>query len=70
MHSRYANRKAWIYSKAKDDRLKFWKKYIDYYLSQTVFIDETLFRIGKAKQIKWRKLGKNIEFHIIRMEKR
>ena len=43
--------------KQKEDRLKFWKEYIDHDFSQTVFIDETLFRVGKAKQIKWRKIG-------------
>ena len=41
--------------KQKEDRLKFWKEYIDHDFSQTVFIDETLFRVGKAKQRKWRK---------------
>ena len=43
--------------KQKEDRLKFWKEYIDHDFSQTVFIDETLFRVGKAKQRKWRKIG-------------
>ena len=41
--------------KQKDNRLKFWKKYIYHDFNQTVFIDETLFRVGKTKQIKWRK---------------
>ena len=43
--------------KQKEDRLKFWKEYIDHDFSQTVFIDETLFRVGKANQRKWRKIG-------------
>ena len=43
--------------KQKEDRLKFWKEYIDHDFSQTVFIDETLFRVGKAKQRNWRKIG-------------
>ena len=43
--------------KQKEDRLKFWNEYIDHDFSQTVFIDETLFRVGKAKQRKWRKIG-------------
>ena len=41
--------------KQKEDRLKFWKKYIDHDFNKTVFIDETLFRVGKARQRKWRK---------------
>ena len=41
--------------KQKEDRLKFWKEYIGHDLSQTVFIYETLFRVGKAKQRRWRK---------------
>ena len=36
--------------KQKDDRLKFWKEYIDHDYSQTVFINEYLFRFGKATQ--------------------
>ena len=36
--------------------LKFLKEYIDNDFSQTVFIDETLFRVGKARQRKWRKI--------------
>ena len=35
--------------KQKIDTLKFWKEYIDQDFIQTVFIDETLFRVGKAK---------------------
>ena len=46
--------------KQKDDRLKFWNEYIYHDFSQTVFIDETLFRVGKAKQIKLRKIGKKL----------
>ena len=54
--------------KQKDDRLKFWKEYIDHDFSQTVFIDKTLFRVGKAKQRKLRKIGeKSIKFLIISM---
>ena len=34
--------------KHKDDRLKFWKEYIDHDFSKTVFINETLFRVGKT----------------------
>ena len=41
--------------KQKDDRLELWKEYLDHDFSQTVFIDETLFRVVKAKQRKWRK---------------
>ena len=41
--------------KNRDYRLKFWKEYINHDFSQTVFIDETLFRVGKAKQRKWKK---------------
>ena len=43
--------------KSKKNRLKLLKEYIDYDFSQTVFIDATLFRVGKAKQRKWRKIG-------------
>ena len=43
--------------KIKDDRLKLWKEYIDHDFSQIVFIDETLIRVRKAKQRKWRKIG-------------
>ena len=56
--------------KQKDDRLKFWKEYIDHDFSQTVFIDGTLFRVEKSKQRKWRKIGKSMEFHIISMKKK
>ena len=56
--------------KQKYDSLKFWKEYIDIDFSQTVFIDETLFRVGKAEKRKWRKIEKRMEFHIISMEKR
>ena len=48
-----------ITQKQKKRLLKYWKEYIDHDFSQTVFIDETLFRVGKAKQIKW----KNKEKH-------
>ena len=48
--------------KQKDDRLKFWKEYIDHDFSQAVFIDKTLFRVGKVKQIKWRKIEKKHGF--------
>ena len=41
--------------KQKKDRLKFWKEYINHDFSLTVFIDENLFRVRKAKQRKWRK---------------
>ena len=36
--------------KQKDEKLKFWKEYIDHDFSQKVSIDETLLRVGKAKQ--------------------
>ena len=36
--------------KAKKDRLKFWKEYINYDFNQTVFIDETLFRVEKESK--------------------
>ena len=54
--------------KQKNNRLKFWKKYIDHDFSQTVFIDETLFRVGQTKQ-KMEKIGKSMEFQIISMKK-
>ena len=41
--------------KQKVGRLKFWKEYIHNHFSQIVFIDETLFRVGKAKQRKLKK---------------
>ena len=41
--------------KQKDCKLKFWKEYIDHDFNQTVFIYKILFRVGKAKQRKWRK---------------
>ena len=57
---RYLNKKGYTHDmplqkheltqKQKKDWLKFWKEYIDHEFSQTVFIDETLFRVGKAKQ--------------------
>ena len=43
-----------LIQKQKDYRLKFWKEYIDHDFSKTVFIDEILFRFGKAKKRKWR----------------
>ena len=43
--------------KKKDGRLKFWREYIDCDFNQTVFNDEALFRVGKTKQRKWRKIG-------------
>ena len=60
MHSRYAIIKAWNYSKQKDKRLKFWKEYIDHDFGQTVFIDEALNKVGKAKQIKCRKNSEKV----------
>ena len=41
--------------KQKDNRLRFCKEYIDHDFCQTVFINETLFWVGKANQIKWKK---------------
>ena len=41
--------------KQKEDRLKFYKQYIHHDFTSSVFIDETLFRAGSAKQRKWRK---------------
>ena len=34
--------------KQKDCRFKFWKEYIDHDFSQTLFIYETLIRVGKT----------------------
>ena len=45
--------------------MKFWKEYIDHNFSQTVIIDETLFRVEKAKQKYW----KNREKHGISYNK-
>ena len=51
--------------KQKEDRLKFCKEYIDHDFTSTVFIDETLFRAGSAKQRKWRKKGEKhgVSYH-------
>ena len=51
--------------KQKEDRLKFCKEYIVHDFTSTVFIDETLFRAGSAKQRKWRKKGEKhgVSYH-------
>ena len=36
--------------KQRNNRLKFWKEYIDHDFSQTIFIDETLFWVGKLSK--------------------
>ena len=48
--------------KQKKGRLKFWKEYIDHNFSQNVFIDETLFRVGKSKQKMEKNRGKGWNF--------
>ena len=55
--------------KQKNDWLKCWKEYIDHYFNQTVFIDETLFRVEQTSKemeqyrgkhgISYNKHGKN-----------
>ena len=61
--------KTLTYSKAKRWQIKVLKGIYWSWLQPNSFYLWNLFRVGKAKQRKLRKIGKSIEFHIISIKK-